>query len=83
VKSTVPKGADGTAVLSDLFWFKIFRCFHAAHDLVFFLLPDVVRALSPAVCATLVNATLTFKSVKPSTLAHKQTLNTLKTLLSH
>ena len=52
------------------------------HDLVFFLLPDVVRALSPAVRAALVDAILTFEPAKPSALAHKQTLNTLMTLSS-
>jgi ABC-type branched-subunit amino acid transport system ATPase component len=55
----------------------------AVHGLVFFLLLDVVGTLSPGVCATLVNAILTFESVKPSTLAHKQTLNTLMTLPPH
>ena len=53
------------------------RCIRLVHDLVFFLLPDVVGTLSLAVRATLVNTILTFESVKPSTLAHKQTLNTL------
>lgn len=39
---------------------------------VFFSLPDVVRTLSPTVCARLVNTILAFESVKPSTSAHKQ-----------
>ena len=39
---------------------------------VFFPLPDVVRTLSPTVCARLVNTILAFESVKPSTSAHKQ-----------
>ena len=59
------------------------RCVRSARDLVFFFLPDVVRALSPAVRAAFVNATLTFNPVKESTPAHKQTLNTLMALLSH
>ena len=82
-KVSHPQKRNRSAGLSDPFSFKIFRCFRAVHDLVFFLLPDVVGTLSPAVCASLVNAILAFESVKPSTLAHKQTLNTLMTLLSH
>ena len=43
------------------------------HASVFFLLPDVVWALPPTVCACLVNTILTFESVKPpSTSAHRQ-----------
>jgi hypothetical protein len=49
-------------------------------DLVFFPLPDVVWALSPAVRAALVDTILTFEPVKPSTLAHEETFNTLMTL---
>jgi hypothetical protein len=39
---------------------------------VFFLLPNVVRTLPPTVRARLVNTTLAFEPVKPSTPAHKQ-----------
>jgi hypothetical protein len=45
------------------------------HGLEFFFLPDVVRALSPAVRAALVDAISAFELVKPSALAHEQTLS--------
>ena len=66
----------------------LFECARVARDgsgrdLVFFLFPDVIRALSPAVRTAFVNAILTFKPVKPSAPAHKQTLSTLMGLLSH
>jgi hypothetical protein len=38
--------------------------------LVWFSLPDVVRALAPAVCASLVDAAFAFDSVKHSTFAY-------------
>jgi len=43
----------------------------SGRDSVFFLFPDVVRALSPAVRAAFVDAILTFKPVKPSAPAHE------------